>query len=86
MNSIELNRTVKAQAIRVADVFVIGPLMVAGGLAMADAKKPKPLLGLTLAFFGVATVVFNGVNWAIIRNQRALELEAEAASASSPGA
>lgn len=73
-SSTELNRTVKSQAIRVADVFVIGPLMVAGGAAMAKTPTPRPLLGLTLAFFGVATIIFNGVNWAVIRKQRRAEL------------
>lgn len=50
----------KAQWIRVLDVVVIGPLMIGGGLAW---RKRRPLLGLALAAFGVATVWYNGKNY-----------------------
>jgi uncharacterized membrane protein YidH (DUF202 family) len=49
------------QLVRMADVFVIGPLMTYGGLRMM--KSGEKLLGLTLAAFGLATVVYNGVNY-----------------------
>jgi len=47
----------KAQWIRVADVFLIGPLMIWGG------ARAGGLLGLTLGGLGAATIVFNGRNW-----------------------
>jgi len=50
----------KAQWVRVADVFVIGPLMVWGGLV---ARRRSALGGLALAACGVATVAYNARNY-----------------------
>lgn len=58
------NAVVKTQAIRLLDVFLIGPLMVYGGV------QTKGVLGYTLAAFGVATVVFNGVNYLMVERTR----------------
>ena len=51
---------VKSQTVRKLDVWVIGPLMVWGGLAVAG-RNPRTcrLAGLALAAFGVSTVIYN---------------------------
>lgn len=50
----------KTQLIRVADVALIGPAMIAGGLALAPQRQ---LLGWFLFGSGVATVIYNARNW-----------------------
>jgi hypothetical protein len=55
---------VKSQAVRVLDVVLIGPLMVAGGLAWRDRA---PLAGWALAGLGLGTVVYNAINWGRVR-------------------
>lgn len=47
----------KSQAVRLADVFFIGPVMIAGGL------KLDGWLGKTLAVLGVATILYNAKNY-----------------------
>lgn len=47
----------KAQWVRLADVFFIGPLMIWGGL------KIKGVGGYTLAALGAGTIVYNGRNY-----------------------
>lgn len=44
------------QVIRVADVLLIGPLMMAGG---AIARQQNTSLGNMLMLFGVTTTVYN---------------------------
>jgi len=60
-----LNDTVKTQRVRLLDVFVIGPLMVAGGYALA--RRGSPVWGTLLGVFGSTTIVYNGRNWLRIR-------------------
>lgn len=48
----------KSQTIRLLDVFLIGPLMIYGGW-----KLRKEVPGSTLALFGVATIIYNGINY-----------------------
>ncbi len=50
----------KTQAVRVADVLLIGPLMGLGGLAL---YKTQPLLGSGLMLFAVSTTVYNARNF-----------------------
>lgn len=50
----------KTQTIRLADVFVIGPLMIYGGWKLRDTH---PIAGPALMVTGAATVVYNGRNW-----------------------
>jgi hypothetical protein len=50
----------KTQTIRVADVLVIGPLMVWAGLKL---RAEHPVAGSALALMGAGTVVYNGRNW-----------------------
>lgn len=58
---------VKAQSVRLWDVFLIGPLMIWGG-ALATPKQPLPGLALTLA--GMGTIVLNGVNFRRIERRK----------------
>lgn len=51
---------VKPQWIRLLDVFLIGPLMMAGGLAL---RKQKPAVGWPLAIFGLTTIGYNAINY-----------------------
>ena len=55
----------KAQPVRLADVFIIGPLMVWGGLSLA---KKHPRRGGALALMGVGTVLYNGNNYLKLRS------------------
>lgn len=50
----------KTQDIRIADVLVIGPLMVWGGMKLRDEY---PAQGVLLALFGVGTVIYNADNY-----------------------
>lgn len=52
----------KGQNVRLLDVFVIGPLMIWGGLKV----KEEPL-GSLLALAGVGTIIFNAVNYEKVR-------------------
>jgi hypothetical protein len=56
---------VKAQQIRLADVFIIGPLMVWGGMQLRDQY---PAGGNALALLGVGTVWYNGRNYLRLRS------------------
>lgn len=47
----------KAQAVRVADVFLVGPLMVRAGDRLGGPE------GRVLAWLGLLTIIYNGANW-----------------------
>lgn len=67
----------KPQAVRLADVFVIGPAMYIGGrqLARRGPVRFRPL-GNFLALAGIATVLYNGRNYLRTREiERRLELD-----------
>ncbi len=52
------------QYVRILDVVLIGPLMILGGLVMANqGSREMKLYGYTLVFFGISTVVFNFLNY-----------------------
>jgi hypothetical protein len=57
-----INALVKTQAVRVADVLLIGPLMVYGA-----TKMPRGPAALVLGLFGLGTILFNGVNYLRVR-------------------
>lgn len=59
---------VKAQPVRLLDVFLIGPLMVWGGYALND--RGHRIAGPTLALLGLSTVVYNARNHEIIRQRQ----------------
>lgn len=70
--TVHVGDEIKAQWVRIADVFVIGPLMVLGGVFMVSkAGTVGKIAGGTLAAFGVATVWFNGRNYLRIRKKLA---------------
>lgn len=51
----------KTQAIRLADVFFIGPVMIYAGGRLS--RRGDRVLGGTLALLGLATIVYNGNNY-----------------------
>lgn len=51
----------KSQNIRLLDVFLIGPIMIYG----AYKSNMHPALKVTLAFFGICTIYYNGKNYLI---------------------
>jgi len=61
-----INETTKAQGVRLADVYLIGPLMIWGG---ARAIPTNPLPGLLLTLFGMGTIVYNGVNYRRVKQR-----------------
>ena len=52
----------KTQGVRLADVWMIGPLMLWGGVQLADRH---PYRGYALAGLGIATVIYNLRNYYI---------------------
>ena len=58
------NLTVKSQWVRAADVFFIGPLMIAGGVAMS--RNDRHVWGTLLSALGLATIAFNARNWWLV--------------------
>ena len=54
----------KTQAIRLADVFLIGPLMIWGGLELAEQYRAR---GHGLAALGIATIGYNALNYIRLR-------------------
>jgi hypothetical protein len=64
----EMEPIVKSQPIRLLDIFVIGPLMVVGGVMLWKRNK---LVAAPLAFFGVTTVGYNVVNYFKVRQLEA---------------
>jgi hypothetical protein len=69
----------KGQAVRLVDVFLLGPLMTwAGYRIQQDAyylRQPgedtltQELAGQALFLSGIATIVFNGYNYVRLRNR-----------------
>lgn len=60
-----VERSAKSQRVRIADVLLIGPLMAWGGAKLAPRY---PVAGGLLALFGVATVLYNARNYAVVRD------------------
>lgn len=66
----EANLVAKAQVVRLADVFLIGPLMVYGATRMRAETSAHRAARFLLAAIGVATVVFNGRNYLMVESLR----------------
>lgn len=60
---------VKAQPVRLLDVFVIGPLMIWGGYALRDAGHHN--VGPALSGLGLATILYNAFNHEAVRRRHA---------------
>ena len=58
---------IKTQAVRVADVLVIGPAMIAAGVQ--ESGLPKELRAVLL-WSGIGTVFFNGMNLLMVASER----------------
>lgn len=57
----------KGQTVRLWDVFIIGPTMIWGATKL---PKGNDLLAYALGAFGVATIVYNYINYERIEQQR----------------
>ncbi len=55
-----ITKIAKPQTVRIADVLLIGPLMVWGGI---QVREKNPLGGGMLAFLGITTVFYNLENY-----------------------
>lgn len=54
-----MNEISKHQIIRLADVFIIGPLMIHAG----SQNKFSKIVNISLMVFGAATILYNGRNY-----------------------
>lgn len=61
---------VKAQHVRLLDIYVLGPAMVLAGIGV---YKKSPLLGLFVAVSGAGTTIFNAINYGRVKERQALE-------------
>ena len=52
------------QPVRLADVFIVGPLMIYAG----RKGDFSPLVKDALIGIGVATIAYNGINWYLNKN------------------
>lgn len=66
-------RPAKAQSVRIADVMLIGPLMIWGGTEASKAAKTDlgKNSGSALALMGLGTMVYNGVNFVRVKQGKA---------------
>ena len=55
----------KPQIVRLADVFVIGPIMI---VSAHELHAKRPALAMMLGAFGAATVLYNLRNYLTIEN------------------
>lgn len=55
---------VKAQPVRVMDVFILGPAMV-----LSSACITNPLLRAVILIGGMGTIAYNAVNYAKVRRR-----------------
>lgn len=65
----------KTQTIRLADVFVVGPVMLWGANKLA--QRGDKALGGALGLLGLLTIAYNGGNYLDYAQQRRRENEEE---------
>jgi hypothetical protein len=63
------NLVVKSQAVRLADVFVIGPIMIYGATKISEPTWLKWALGL----FGASTILYNAQNYVMVDESRGIK-------------
>ena len=68
---------VKSQSVRLLDVFLIGPIMVAGGMRL---QKEWPGWAEALVFFGVSTIVYNARNYSTVQVHLAAQAHKDASA------
>lgn len=59
-----MNEIEKSQAVRLLDVFAVGPLMI-----WSAQYAPKELREV-MVILGLGTIVYNGANWIANRSQQ----------------
>lgn len=59
-----MNEIQKSQAVRLLDVFAVGPLMI-----WSAQYAPKELREV-MVILGLGTIVYNGANWIANRSQQ----------------
>ena len=59
-----MNEIEKSQAVRLLDVFAVGPLMI-----LTAQYAPKKLREI-MTILGAATILYNGANWIGNRSQQ----------------
>lgn len=69
--ALDYSYPVKAQWIRILDVFLFGPVMIYGAYAARDLS---PALRLALGVIGAGTIVYNGYNYWRIEQAKQLPL------------
>lgn len=64
----------KGQGIRLIDVFILGPIGLYIGYKMLTgrASELSPLLGLFVIGYGIGTIVFNGIAYSRIKDQKSV--------------
>lgn len=62
-----ITQVAKPQTVRLADVLLIGPLMIWGGV---QARKKNAMAGNLLAFFGLGTIFYNAENYLLEQERR----------------
>lgn len=59
----------KAQPVRLFDVFVLGPLMIVAGVRLGTGAKEK-VLGTFIGIAGAATIAYNARNYARVQGRK----------------
>ena len=62
--AVQVNEIEKSQAVRLLDVFAVGPLMI-----WSAQYAPKELREI-MTILGAATIIYNGANWIANRSQQ----------------
>lgn len=69
--ALDYSYPIKAQWVRILDVFLFGPVMIYGAYAGRDLT---PAVRIALALIGAGTIVYNGYNYWRIEQSKQLTL------------